>query len=190
MNNNFDSQEELHFSWYLNELRNQGYIDSWDKFENVNESYPLTEGMVHKYIKPMKRVEDKHLEQVILAPSSYTPDFKIWWNTKAHGIFVTDINIVSNKDKIITPFICQDNISIIETKGTFDNNNMTRLANNNIKFVYEKFGVYINMVKVPTIFKNTFTPGRYLLTDKTLKKRTSIKYEPRTISAFKDKVQK
>jgi len=184
----FDSKEELYFSWYLNQLRNQGYIDSWDKFENVNDPYPLTEGLVWDYVKPMKRVEDKQLEQVILAPSSYTPDFKIWWNPKARGIFVTDLNIGST-EKIATPFISQDSISIIETKGNHDNNNMTRLAINNIKFVYQKFGVFINMVKVPTIFKNTFTPDRYLLTDKTLKPRT-LHYGPRTLSEFTNKIQK
>ena len=183
----FDSKEELYFSWYLNELRNAGYIDKWDKFENVDVAYPLTEGLTHKYIKPMKRVEDKILEQVILNPSSYTPDFKIWWTPKARGIFVTDLNW-GITIKINTPFICQDGISIIETKGNHDNNNMTRLANNNIKFVYQKFGVFINMIKVPTIFKNTFTPNRYLLTDITLKART-IHYGPRTLSAFKNQIQ-
>jgi hypothetical protein len=191
----FDSKEELHFSWYLNELRNAGYINKWDKFENVNDPYPLTEGLAHKYIKPMKRVEDKELYQTILAPSVYTPDFKIWWTPKARGIFVTDLNIYS-KEKITTPFICQDGISIVETKGTFDMGNMTRLANNNIKFVYQKFGVFINMIKVPTIFKNTFTPDRYLLTYKSFKARkinygTKKKYiGPRTLSAFKNQIQK
>ena len=188
MENDFDSDEELYFSWYLNQLRNAGYIDNWDKFENVNESYPLTEGLKRQYVLPMKRVADKIKYQDILKPSIYTPDFKIWWTPKARGIFVTDLNIEST-EKITTPFICQDGISIVETKGNHDNNNMTRLAINNIKFAYQKFGVYIDIVKVPTIFKNSFTPDRYLLTDKTLRKR-KINYGIRSLPEFVNSIQK
>ena len=169
-------------------MRNAGYIDTWDKFENVNESYPLTEGLKHQYVVPMKRVDDKIKYQDILKPSIYTPDFKIWWTPKARGIFVTDLNIEST-EKISTPFICQDGISIIEVKGGFDQGNMTRLAINNIKFVYEKFGVYINMTKVPDIFKKSFTPERYLLTDKSFKPR-KINYGVRTLSEFVNSIQK
>jgi hypothetical protein len=94
--------------------------------------------------------------------------------------------------KIITPFICSDDemISIVETKGTFDMGNMTRLANNNIKFVYEKYQVYINMIKVPTIFDKTFTPDRYLMTDKTFQSR-KIKYKNvRTLREFIESIQR
>lgn len=180
---NFDSEEEMYFSWYLEELKKTGYIEKWARFEDVEESYELTDGLVHKYIKRMKRVEDKMLDQTILAPSIYTPDFKIWWTHKALRVFVTDINI-HWESKITTPFICQDRVSVIETKGNFDHKNMTRLANNNIKFVYEKFGVYINMVKVPDIFNKTFTPNRYLLTDRTMKARKINYKNVRTLREF------
>lgn len=177
--NNFDSNEEWHFSWFLEELKGRNFIDRWEKIET---SYELTSGVKHTYIKPMKRVDDKILEQTILSPSIYTPDFKIYWNKKAYGIFVQEINV--GKNKIKTPFICDsEGISIIETKGNFDRSNMTRLAVNNIKFVYEKYNVYVNLIKVPNIFKKTFTPDRFLMTDKTFKPR-SIDYEVRTLSEF------
>lgn len=189
MKNKFDSKEELYFSWYLMELQKNGYIESWARFEEVSDSYNLTEGLIWEYIKPMKRVADKELEQIILSPSAYTPDFKIFWTPKALGIFVSDLNSARSTEKIETEFICQDLISIIEVKGTFDMGNMTRLAINNIKFVYYKFGVYVNMIKVPAIFNKSFTPNRYLLTDKTLKIRT-IKYKNvRTIQQFINKLQ-
>ena len=60
---------------------------------------------------------------------------------------------------------------------------MTRLAVNNIKDVYEKYDDYITMIKVPIIFKKTFTPERYLLTDKSFKQR-KIKYATRSIKEF------
>ena len=187
MKNNFDSHEELYFSWYLDELKAKGYINNWNRNET---SYQLTDGLIHKYIKPMKKVEDKQLEQAILKPSVYTPDFTIYWKPKAIGIFVSKLYVT--KGKITTPFICQlpELVSIIETKGAFDMGNMTRLANNNIKFVYEKYKVLITMVKVPAIFNKTFTPERYYMTDKTFKPR-KLKYKNvRTLREFIISIQK
>jgi hypothetical protein len=175
----FDSNEEMYFSRYLNELKGKKYIDSW---KTINEPYNLTTGIKHEYVKPMKKVDDKVLEQTILSPSVYTPDFMIVWNSKANNIFVQKIN--KGNKKITTPFICDDEgISIVETKGQFDRSNMTRLAINNIKFLYEKYNIYVNLIKVPGIFKKTFTPDRYLMTDKTFKPR-KLNYKPKTIREY------
>lgn len=169
--NSFDSDEELYFSWWLDELVKYGYVSSWFKNE---DSYQLTDGLKHKYVRQMKRVEDKVLYQTILNPSSYTPDFKIQWTEKALGIFVSKI---LSPNKIVTHFICNNNLlSVDEIKGGFDSNNMTRLAINNIKLVWYRHEIYINMIKVPNIFNKTFTPIRYLLTDKSMKPR-KIKYK-------------
>ena len=187
MKNNFDSSEELYFSWYLEQLKASRYINHWERIET---SYLLTKGLEHEYIKPMKKVEDKALKQTILAPSSYTPDFKIYWEPKAIGIFVSEL--YNTKEKINTPFICQnpEMVSIIETKGMFDMGNMTRLANNNIKFVYETYNVYINMIKIPDIFNKTYTPDRFLMTDKTFQPR-KLKYKNvRTLREFTESIQK
>ncbi|MCK5159920.1 MAG: hypothetical protein KAR08_12215, partial [Candidatus Heimdallarchaeota archaeon] len=60
----FDSKEERYFSWYLEVLRNWNFIESWEK---VEEPYILTTGLYIKFIKPMKRVADKELEQTLLS---------------------------------------------------------------------------------------------------------------------------
>jgi hypothetical protein len=186
MKNNFDSNEELYFSWYLDELKDKGYVNAWEKVET---SYTLTPGLQHEYIKKMVRVSNKILQQTILKPSVYTPDFKIYWEPKAIGLFV--VNPDDTNDKINTPFICDEElISIVETKGTFDNNNMTRLAINNIKFLYYEYNVFVNLIKVPSIFNKTFTPNRYLMTNETLKPR-KIKYKyVRNLLQFTKSLQK
>jgi ribosomal protein S18 len=187
MKNNFDSNEELYFSWYLDQLKDKGYVNHWERNE---ASYEMTSPIINTYIKPMKRVEDKVLEQTILNGSSYTPDFIIYWEDKAIGIFVSKLD--HTKGKIETPFICQlpELVSVIETKGEFDMGNMTRLARNNIKFVYEKHKVFINLIKLPSIFNKTFTPDRYLMTDKTFKPR-KLKYKNvRTLREFITEIQK
>ena len=61
---------------------------------------------------------------------------------KANNIFVQEIN--KGNKKITTPFICDEQgVSIVETKGSFDRSNMTRLAINNIKFLYQKYNIYV-----------------------------------------------
>lgn len=177
----FDSNEELYFSWYLDELKKAGYIVRW---ERNDISFQLTTGLIWDYIKPMKRVADKELTQTLFAPSKYTPDFNIYWEEKAEGIFVTDIgNKVSNK-KIETPFISNYGLTIVETKGDWDQNNMTRLATNNIKMVWELHEQYVQLIKIPSFFGKTFTPSRYLFTDKTMKPRKMKYKNVRTISQF------
>lgn len=180
INNTYDSYEELHFSYFLNDLKDKGFIVDW--YKNTT-SYSLTEGLFIEYIKPMKKVANKVLKQTLLAPSTYTPDFVIEWNDKALGIFVTDIS-KPIKEKISTEFICQNMISVVEIKGAWDNNNMTRLVMNNIKVVWDKHSVYVNLIKVPNIFNKLFTPERYFMTDKTFKPRKLNYKNVKTLKEF------
>ena len=182
MKNNFDSKEELYFSWFLDQLKASRYINRWERNE---VSYSLTKGLTHEYIIPMKRVPDKVKEQAILLPSIYTPDFVIYWEPKAIGIFVQIFGNEAGNKKLTTPFLCSvdEMISVVETKADFDKNNMSRLANNNIKFVYEKYKVYVDMVN------KTFTPDRYFMTDKTFKPRKLNYKNVRTLSEFIKSIQ-
>jgi hypothetical protein len=173
----FDSKEEKYFSWWLETLKQWNYIESWNKNE---ESFILTDDVKIRYTVPMKRVDDKIKEQILLKGRVYTPDFIIKWKPQAEGIFHQPLK---DGKKITTPFVSQDAISIVEVKGVFDNNNMTRLATLNIKDVYQRYAIYISMTKVPDIFKKTFTPEMYLLTDKSFAPR-KINFNARSIKEF------
>jgi len=184
MKNNFDSKEELYFSWWLDQLKASKYINRWERNE---ASYSLTDGLYHEYIVPMKRVPDKTKSQTILAPSVYTPDFIIYWERKAIGKFVQIYRDEADPyTKLTTPFLCEAGqlISVVETKADFDKNNMTRLAKNNIKMVFKLYNVYIDLVKLPSLFNKTFTPDRFLFTDKSLKTRKINYKNVRTLREF------
>ena len=160
---NFDSKEELYFSFWLEELEQAGYINSW----NNAKTYQLGEKIVNKYTEQLK-TKSKEKEQTILNGCEYTPDFEINWNEKANNLFYTHITngIKTNLDLLITDGEnISINTSIVEIKANFDNNNMTRLNGINRKWMYQKYSVFVNLVKVPDIFKDTFTPKKYLVTD-------------------------
>jgi hypothetical protein len=177
-----DSDEELYYSWYLSELCDHGYIKS---VISQPTSFTLSSGLNHTFIKSMK-TKDKILEETIIKPSVYTTDFYIKWTDKALGVF---INPLSTDDKIMKGLvtrldICDDSLnSYTEVKPEFDQNNMTRLARTNIKWVWDNHGVYINLSVIPKLFKKTFTPQRYLTTNLSGKPR-KLDYNPRSLQEY------
>lgn len=152
-----DSKCELEFCYWMEELRKDGYIQQWIR----SPSYQMTDGLVHRYVEERKlktKVVKKEKEQVLLEPSSYTPDFGIQWNKKAQGIFYQYMSV---REKITAPFVCDPTmVSVVEIKGsaTFDPNNMMRLFKVNQKFMWKTNGVFVNLTITDTLFKNTFTP--------------------------------
>jgi|32_taG_2_1085360.scaffolds.fasta_scaffold19540_2 hypothetical protein len=188
----FDSVGELHFSYWTDQLIQEGYIE---QVVLQPEPYDLSMRLVKPYIKKMKRVEDKKMYQTIHQPHIYTPDVLIVWTEKARGIFFITIK---DTCKVLPHHLFAnwqgfENRDVwattLELKPTFDHQNMTRLASLNIKWVYEKYNHIIEMVKVPDFFKKTFTPDRYLLTDKTYVPR-KLKYEPKNLTRFISELQK
>lgn len=175
----FDSDEEMYFSWYLDELVEAGYVESYHK---IRVGYVLSEKLVNQYVKPMKRVENKKKDQTIINGHEYTPDFVIRWAKKALGVFAQRLG---DGDKHIAPFMVQGyyDKSVVEIKADFDMNNMTRLVTLNIKWVLQRYNLIISLTKVPSIFRKTFTPKKYLVTNKTGKPR-KIKFEVKTLEEF------
>lgn len=78
----------------------------------------------------------------------YTPDFIVNWNTippKVRGV----------------KWCLKNNQSIIEIKPSFDKYNMTRLFMLNQKWMFDKHNIYVQLLKIDTVFKNTFKPKNY-----------------------------
>jgi hypothetical protein len=182
MEREYASKEELYFSWYLDELKEAGYIQ---QYEFEPELFVLSHKVVHDWIKPLK-TKDKDMETTLLREHVYTPDFEVMWEEKAHNVFFT--KSTDNTNFKNHPFYV-DNVNsdypymYIEIKPIFDQNNMTRLFSINQKWMYEEHGEYINLIKVPDIFKKTFTPKRYLTTDISGKPR-KINWEIKTLDGY------
>lgn len=180
-----DSSEELYLAWYLSELCDAGFVD------NVipqPKSFELQPGLCHTYIKKLK-TKEKVEEETIIKPSKYTCDFYVKWNYNALGRFITTLD---SDDKIMkgqghTLLIAhQDDNALytyIEVKPSFDQQNMTRLARTNIKWVWDKYKQYVNLIIPEKHFQKTFTPERFLLTTKSKTKR-KLKYIPLTLEEY------
>ena len=182
-----DSPEELWFGWYLNELKESGYVNS---FVLHPEPFLLAQAYSYPYDKVLKtRINE--MESNLLSPHIYSPDYKILWNKNARGIFW---NSISDRVQLKNvPFVAQETedgnnnyYSIVEIKAGFSKFNMDRTFSLNAKWIMQRFGVYVNKIIISNkngLFKETFVPTKFLLTDKA-KQNRKLHFKPRTLEEF------
>jgi hypothetical protein len=183
----FDSQEEGLFWLYLNELKENGYIDS---FTFHPDPYVLSEPVKYEWEQKLK-TKTIIKSSVLLNGHIYTPDFVVIWNKKAKDIFYINCNSGRNLKNV--PFITNGISSVIEVKPAWDAQNMSRLWTINAKWVWEKYHIYVQKI-VPIapnsncLFAKTFVPQLALLTEKT-KKPKSYKFEVRSLQQYLESVK-
>lgn len=191
-----DSDEEVYFYWWCLELASMGLITFTPKVQGFLLSKPLN----YTRIKVMKRVEDKKYDVSFIREHVYTPDFLIKWDfdVSKHKLFSNYVFFDGKecKSSFNAPFVIQEPNenydfyrSWFEVKSPFDFQNMTRLATINQKWVYDKFGEIINIVKVGatkgSLFDKTFTPDKFNSCNKSNKART-IKFNIKNLMDYLD----
>lgn len=145
----FDSKEELYFSWWLDELKDKGYVLEYQRCKPYVLSHPI----------------DKHVLGKKLEGHEYTPDFVVKWACKAFKVFYGGDSPTIITDGNYESVLDGDNESIIEIKPSFDANNMTRLFRLNQKWMYDAFNIYVNLIVPEKLFSKTFCPDRFRYTD-------------------------
>lgn len=182
-----DSKDELYFSWWCNDLIEAGILNQYNKSKTIQ----LFTGLHHNYteVKELKtKIKTTEKQQCLIDVTSYTPDYDLYFDVNKLYKFV-DI-LCDNPNKFINPLIGQvDEDSgyikvIIENKPVFDQNNMTRLFKVNQKWTYQLTGQFVNIVEYTKLFKETFTPKRFLLTDGNNRERIINKWQVRTLEQY------
>lgn len=172
----FDSVGEMHFYWWLEELKDNGYVSN---IELQPTPFPLSEKVSMSFTKHLK-TKSQVKQFTVMREHIYTADVLFWFTGKADGIFHVGFNTESpdhTKQELSSLKTYKDlGYCYVELKPSFDQNNMTRLAVLNQKWVMEKYGKFINIVIPEKLFEKTFTPIRYLSCDKS-KKARKIKYD-------------
>jgi len=154
-----DSSEEISFLMWLHELKDLGYITKIERSISFELSQALK--MPYKENKALKtktKVVDKNLD--VLREHVYTPEFQVCWHTNK---FTKDPSNLTGLFFSRTLFF-EDPIMLFEVKPKFDQNNMSRLFKINQKWMWDKHGIFVNLVIPEKLFKETFTPKEYLLT--------------------------
>lgn len=174
----WDSYTELVFLYWAEELKKQGYIISIERAQ----SYLLSDALTNNYAEQLK-TKSKPVNQLIAHGHSYTPEYEILWDyKKAREKFIWIMGSGNKFDRHFIAHPTQDpNIcrTVIEIKPNFDFANMTRLAILNVKWTYQRHGIWVNIIKPLELFEKTFVPKKYLVT--TTGKARKLKYQPRTL---------
>ena len=184
----YDSNEEIYFSWYLKELADKGIIINW---EYHPKTFILSEKVTHVFHKQLK-TKDVVKNSVILNDHRYQADFLIHWNAGwegrifmcLDGLLSTRYAFIANINKEGVPF------SVIDIKGSFarPHNNSAITFPLNQKWVYQKYNIYVQKIIPQHLFKETFVPVRFLLTDKSGRARR-IDYKPISISQYIESIK-
>lgn len=175
------SDEELYFSWWAEQLKAAGYIR---EIIYQPKSVELSTQVTSTYHEPfVKKAGYKEVIEEMLSAHVYTPDVKIIWEEKALGVFTMTLECTTRKKQnrsfqtIISHRDKENNLySIVEVKPAFDQNNMTREAKINIKWVWSKYEIFVNLIIPEKHFEKTFTPTRFFYTNKSGQVR-KIKYK-------------
>ena len=173
------SSQELYTMWWLQELQDNGFISG---FSYETASFTLSEKKTNEITKHLK-TKEKIVESHLLNPHIYTPDFVVFWTPKGTSKFVNHIHSGDEKKLLISKNIQEPTVTLLEVKAKVDRNNTRREFSLNQKWIYDKLGLYVNLFIPETIFKNTFVPERYFLTDKSMKPRKQ-KWEFKTLKEF------
>jgi hypothetical protein len=182
----YDSSEELYFSWYLEELRENRVITDWHYHP---KPFILSDRIVHVYDKILK-TKTVSKDSVIINDHQYQADFLIHWNPEWIGKIFLNLNQKCNvKDAI---FVAQGktNFSVIDVKGTFigPHNTSAITFPLNMKWVYQKYHIYVQKIIPVQLFAETFIPKAYQFTDNTGKPR-KIKFKKVLIKEYLESIR-
>ena len=148
MKENLKSDEERQFAAWLYEALQHGLISDV-KYEP--ESYVLSDRasmIIEKKLKTKTKLVDKFL----LGTHVYTSDFEF---VILHTPLLTHF-VKTEVDRVV-----------VDTKGGFNPHGGDRNFSVNRKWMFQKYGIYVNKVVPKKLFKKTWCPEIYRLAPKT-----------------------
>lgn len=155
----FDSTHEVYFYWYLLELKKNNLILG---FTYQPESIKLCDKVIHN-------------KKVLIREANYTADFEIIFDP----IYIAKQNY----------FVYLDTISLhVDIKNPFDKQGVKTKFSLLQKFTYAVHKIYIQDIEIQELFYQTFTPKRYLYSDKGKTKRT-INYKVTSIDDYLKRIK-
>lgn len=157
----FDSNEELEFSYWLEELRELGYIKNW--YKNTTSELILDKKSISFKEKLKTKTKTKNL--FILHDLQYTFDFYIEWETIAEGIFfIKEDNIYNSNlislDKFIVLKSYKNNETYVDIKGVFGGGNSAITFPIIQKLFYENKKIFVQKIIPKKLFTKTFLPKK------------------------------
>lgn len=176
----YDSKEEIYFAWYLDELKEKGYVNSWHYHP---KQFDLTMGFYYYTTEQKKRGGEKTTAYTLAQPQTYTPDFMIQWDrtgavTFGKHLFDRSSHIYGALGHELKHFFWYQYTpysytTYIDVKPSF-NKRDSDAAIFSLKraLMLQMHHIHVQKVIIDDCFAKTFTPERFLRCDKSDRKRT------------------
>ena len=180
----FKSNEELYTSWWLEEMKETGYVLDYS-YESVE--IPLCDPLrinytKHYLTKKNKIPKTKPSEKNLLQGHVYTPDFTVRFTSELFNVLYGNLKEHLPRETLFYTFRRFGNPIYLEVKALQDRQNTLREFKINQKWM-ATIGVFVNLFQPEKMFEKTFTPKRYYLTDKSMRPRKR-KWEYKTLEEF------
>lgn len=182
----FDSNEERHMSWWLDELKSAGYVKQYGRAQTFTLAGPT------------KRTVAGKKAPINISPSvEYTPDFIVYWDAAmAEGLFVLDLKSTGISGQPGPRFwgtkFAESIRTYVEVKGSTNRADpildlKTREAKLRMAWLWKELGIYTNLVTIDnrekSLFDRTFMPIRYNYCDRINQPR-KLKFRPRVLADY------
>lgn len=169
----YDSKEEIYFLWWLMDLKERSIISNFTSHPKTFELIPPSE---YLHVKRMKKTKDKIIRATLLPALEYTSDFMIEFDVASHeegftynlNYEDTPVGAHTNRGKI-----CVDasRMAWVDVKGGFSVYNNHREFAIKQKITKNVLGIYVQKVEPLSLFKYSFYPKRFYLTDRGRQRR-------------------
>jgi hypothetical protein len=153
-------------SWWLDELVEAGYVRGY-KYEE--RTLVLMNEVKIPWFE-QKKTGIKQREHHLFTRSTYTPDFEINWTKKAYGVFCN--GVASNKrpyfmgaDHHIDGADCLIDVKGDHAMGASRGNFSQFSFPYKQKMAWMNLKIYVQKIVPIKLFRETFVPQRYFLTD-------------------------
>lgn len=199
-----ENPHEQAFRWYCEELKEYGYLES---FEREAETFIVLPKVDYEREKHNKTKSNTTESISLFRETTYTYDYKLIWSEKALNVFTEVIvprgffvfgapTFISHRLDIggVMKMVSYVDVKPHVAAAQFGGGKMASYYTFPFiqKFLYLTKGLYINKIipinsgkygRTTCLFATTFVPNRYMFTDKSGELRT-IPYRKRTIVSY------
>lgn len=196
---NNPTQEEFWMLW-LGEAILHGYILDYTP-EAEMEAFLLFDGLYYEYLDEYivyqgtvrEETRQRTKKERLLAPTRYTPDGVIIWNPKVKDILFNEV-FTKGDAFFKAQFIDNKWVSVLDVKApTGTNRSSDTPFSFTRKWLWQRYHLYVNKVMcIPPkpsdkgyLYKDVWTPARYLMSNKLVKLRT-IHYPVKVVAEFQE----
>jgi hypothetical protein len=201
-----ENDDEMYFTWWLDELKQHGFIKWYDREPENIEVLPA---YVHQREKHYKTKPNESEDFNLLAAINYTYDFRIVWEKKALYIltepFAEGESFRFGMPEFVSHYITlMDELELVSYVDVKPHHSAASFGGNLSsfytfpfiqKYLLKRRGLFVNKA-VPKnqgkhgvnncLFAKTFTPNRFLFTDASQQLR-KIPFKKVTITSFYEK---